>query len=171
MHCQSTLLGMTRVASSTTATKLPGVCFRRHHHQYRDAKTTHNTPGASSVVTPTRPPMSMSHCPTASLPAAPVAATYDTSKYLHNPASLAPLSAAFPRNSWSEGAVFGLPPYHSGEHAYQLCWAAREASKCWERVLSREHADSGDLSSSIQASDVVDATCFKLAVVDKALEV
>lgn len=97
-------------------------------------------------------------------------ASYDKTQYLNDPASIPPLSPAFPRDTWPERAVFGVPPYQSGEYAYEACWAAREASKCWARVLARENGDMVFTHVHDQG-DLVDATCFKLAVLDKALEV
>lgn len=90
----------------------------------------------------------------------------------------------FPRRDWF-GTIFGMPPYEEGgDHAYQVNWAAREASRSWARALEKAYPDCEYLQSKAESrskpefgpgsgpayEDVVDKTCFQLALYDALYE-
>ncbi|RSH87631.1 uncharacterized protein EHS24_000143 [Apiotrichum porosum] len=72
--------------------------------------------------------------------------------------TLLSLPPDFPRADWSL-ARLGMPPYMVGEYRFEVSWAARQASPHWATVMSAS------------GGGVISAACFKLAIVDKALEV
>lgn len=87
-----------------------------------------------------------------------------------------PLPGIFPRNSWYNSESFGIPPYTPPrtDH-WEYCWAAREASRTWSRVIGQ--IDLIDRLKSYPESkhyppspDVIDDLCFALAVFDKTFE-
>jgi len=82
---------------------------------------------------------------------------------------LPPLCGEFPRTEWLDAGDFGIPPYGPGEDAYEVAWAACEASRSWARVKAGSVSAAG--SVQVQGGDYIDRTCFMLAVLDKAFEV
>lgn len=76
-------------------------------------------------------------------------------------------TSSFPRTQWLERVC--LPPFHRSEPACEVGWAAKQASRCWARCLGQNVGNMHHFSRP-PLLDVVDAVCFRLAVLDKILE-
>lgn len=88
-----------------------------------------------------------------------------------------PTPTVFPRNCWLSQGAFGWPPYRSGSFKHQACWAARQASMIWSRVLGRpgeideEGNELVEYREQTERPDAtIDDTCFMLAIFDKVWE-
>lgn len=88
------------------------------------------------------------------------------------------LPLLFPRNSWHSTECFGLPPFEDegGPARYEMCWASREASRTFSRVIGQP--DIVDRQPTYYETkiyppspDRIDRLCFILAVFDKMHEV
>lgn len=76
-------------------------------------------------------------------------------------------TSSFPRTSWLDPV--SCPPFHPSETANEVVWAAKQASRCWARCLGQTVGNMRQFSRP-PLPDVVDAVCFRLAVLDKILE-
>lgn len=93
--------------------------------------------------------------------------------FLRDPESLPQLPPRFPRGQWLDYTHFGIPPYGPYQHVYAVAWAGRQASRTWSRCLNLETPYPVGLFTrdpQPEPADIVDRTCFKLAVFDKAFE-
>ena len=74
----------------------------------------------------------------------------------------------FPRTQWLR--MVQSPPFHDSHTTSQVAWCAQQASWCWSRCKG-DAAPQLDHLTAPSVPDIVDEVCFKLAVLDKILEV
>lgn len=84
-----------------------------------------------------------------------------------DPASLPRPPTTFPRTQWLE--LVPSPPFHESHTATQVAWSGQQASWCWSRCKGNAAPQPNHLTAPA-VPDVVDETCFKLAVFDKVFE-
>lgn len=74
----------------------------------------------------------------------------------------------FPRSQWLRSVL--TPPFHEPQLTAHVAWSAQQASWCWSRCTGNTAPQPSHLSAP-HVLEVVDEVCFKLAMLDKILEV
>lgn len=151
------------------------------HGDHGEVKLRKKLLGSANTLTVSPPIFSnaFSHCVTLAACALPQQVSIMRQEAQFHPRRVEDIPSTpstFPRNCWLSWEAFGFPPFGHYQYHYQACWAAREASKTWSRVLGKptevdcEGTVLADRKKAERPDETIDDTCFMLAVFDKVFE-